>query len=686
MKSTEHNRGLKSPPFVAGPKGEDKVPVNLTHGEAVLPVETVRKVGSMNIARLIADTTGTAPKQGLRRGGKYVVGTTPGTTGFTDDVGRAYQGVKNMAGGALDATRSAAGTVRNFFNNPPKPQGYAGLDNTRSANPAYQDLNGKQPTGRWRPVNPDIKAGPNMGPQAQRVNPANDLFGPQRPTIDASSEPVRGTPGKGAFEQPPAKKPPGGLRGFGRGVVTTLNLGDIANNVYQAGGHLLNRANEESPYLAAAANLSTAAGETAGLVTGGAAPRAIGALNGGLKLTTGNGVDDLIGKGIAKVLGPDPEGSVATKSLRDRIDAKEFSTDKQGNISVQPTPTQPVAEAPPRHETLDEIIAHNFENKDANDVPHGVNAPVYPPQNSSQKLRNPSFAPTGDGNVPRITPTRTNGGFYDIAAVPKGTGFIQRGDGPTHSFGTPSNSAQPTLQSGRQQVNIDGTPFKDATAYRNGKVLDYSKMDFPTLVQAYTRASQEGDTATLQGMRPLFAMAQTTAGHGVQYAQMLNGMRRANLEKNRDMLSKLFVYKDAEGKEQGGDKESAFYRHVTEILGGHGLDLSDVDPQTLAGLAKDFKLTNDVNAWNEGAVSALKSLWSDEGRPQKITSLYGKRVTPSNVGGVSGYNIEGAGWVPASIVMGGGVVGLGATDEASQDFIRDQQKAISQRPLDKGRQ
>ena len=59
-------------PFVEAPRGVSKdgdhVPAMLEHGEAVLPKETVAAVGTKSIQRLIEETTGRSPKQGLRGG------------------------------------------------------------------------------------------------------------------------------------------------------------------------------------------------------------------------------------------------------------------------------------------------------------------------------------------------------------------------------------------------------------------------------------------------------------------------------------------------------------------------------------------------------------------------------------------------------------------------------------------
>lgn len=92
MKETEILRGLhkakcyaKGTPFVKGKKGVDKVDAKLTHGEAVLPVKTVKAVGATNIARLIADTNGRGPKRVAKEGGKYKDGLAPLAPGVTPE-------------------------------------------------------------------------------------------------------------------------------------------------------------------------------------------------------------------------------------------------------------------------------------------------------------------------------------------------------------------------------------------------------------------------------------------------------------------------------------------------------------------------------------------------------------------------------------------------------------------------
>lgn len=68
---------------VPGPAGIDKVHgVSLTKGESVLPADTTAAIGSENIAKLIQAThtpirVGTAPRFGIKRGGKYADGTVP---------------------------------------------------------------------------------------------------------------------------------------------------------------------------------------------------------------------------------------------------------------------------------------------------------------------------------------------------------------------------------------------------------------------------------------------------------------------------------------------------------------------------------------------------------------------------------------------------------------------------------
>lgn len=65
-------------PFVKAPRGVSKdgdhVPAMLEHGEAVLPKETVAAVGTKSIQRLIEETTGRSPKQGLRGGLRAATG------------------------------------------------------------------------------------------------------------------------------------------------------------------------------------------------------------------------------------------------------------------------------------------------------------------------------------------------------------------------------------------------------------------------------------------------------------------------------------------------------------------------------------------------------------------------------------------------------------------------------------
>ncbi len=103
-------------PFVEAPSGVSKdgdhVPAMLEHGEAVLPKATVAAVGAKSIQRLIEETTGRSPKQGLRSGLRAA-------TGAIDfDVGNARPFSKvdiptsaAESGGALRAIGRTAGVV-----------------------------------------------------------------------------------------------------------------------------------------------------------------------------------------------------------------------------------------------------------------------------------------------------------------------------------------------------------------------------------------------------------------------------------------------------------------------------------------------------------------------------------------------------------------------------------------------
>lgn len=67
------------PGIVEGPGGprEDKVPAMLSDDEAVLPAKTVQALGGPDaVAELIEKTTGKAPAQGLRDGGRFADGVT----------------------------------------------------------------------------------------------------------------------------------------------------------------------------------------------------------------------------------------------------------------------------------------------------------------------------------------------------------------------------------------------------------------------------------------------------------------------------------------------------------------------------------------------------------------------------------------------------------------------------------
>ena len=108
--------GLRKGGVVPGhdTSGSDDVPVNLTRGEGVLPVETVDALGGPAvIEHLIEATTGEKPKAGLRAGGKYELGLTTPTSVSRDalDVARRRLGAQTASAGS-DAMAEAAQAAR----------------------------------------------------------------------------------------------------------------------------------------------------------------------------------------------------------------------------------------------------------------------------------------------------------------------------------------------------------------------------------------------------------------------------------------------------------------------------------------------------------------------------------------------------------------------------------------------
>lgn len=76
MNNIQKNFKRKASGMIHGPAGKDKVHgVSLSAGEAVLPQQTVQKMGgAARIASLIRETTGKEPKHTLRSGAKYADG------------------------------------------------------------------------------------------------------------------------------------------------------------------------------------------------------------------------------------------------------------------------------------------------------------------------------------------------------------------------------------------------------------------------------------------------------------------------------------------------------------------------------------------------------------------------------------------------------------------------------------
>jgi hypothetical protein len=213
----------------------------------------------------------------------------------------------------LDTAQSALGGLRQRFATQ-TPSGYAGLDNTRSANPVYQDLNGQQPKGTGWAKNPNVRAttGANAGPEPWKPQPWTE---PVQPT-----DPVRGTPGQGAMGGQPTSTQ-GKLSRLKSGANNFLAFGDAADNALDAAHEFAN-----GNYLKAAAK---------GLQTFEVLPpaRAIGAANATSKLMTGgNGIDDMIGHAIKyghdRIFGDAAKNSLVTPEFQKEIDSGKFDNRK----------------------------------------------------------------------------------------------------------------------------------------------------------------------------------------------------------------------------------------------------------------------------------------------------------------------------------------------------------------------
>lgn len=145
---------------------------------------------------------------------------------------RAYGVASDVAGSAYNAAGGAFNAVKSRLPGGSNP--YSGLDNTRSANPAYGRVNNPNPEGWMK--NPEVVSS-NAGP---KIPPANSPhWGPQQPNPSLSSaatEPVRGTPGKGLLEgAEAAAEKPGLLRRAAGAAGKLFVAGDIAAHAVDSG-------------------------------------------------------------------------------------------------------------------------------------------------------------------------------------------------------------------------------------------------------------------------------------------------------------------------------------------------------------------------------------------------------------------------------------------------------------------
>ena len=109
----------------AGTSQSDSVPIHASEGEAVLPAKTVSAVGGpAAVHGLIKQTTGTAPKTGLRAGGHYADGSVPDES-LVDGIQRRNENIVN-------AVSDPVGTIQGIGKQLTDPNAWGTWDDVRS--------------------------------------------------------------------------------------------------------------------------------------------------------------------------------------------------------------------------------------------------------------------------------------------------------------------------------------------------------------------------------------------------------------------------------------------------------------------------------------------------------------------------------------------------------------------------
>ena len=143
-----------------GTSTSDSIPAHLSKGEAVLPAKTVAALGPQNVATVIQQTAGKAPKPGLRAGGHYALGEVSNT---------GVQGIQTGSATMQDFNDARNGGINQNFRQ--ASNATMGSDARFTQQPqAAQPQN--PPTGATPQPTPQATPQPSPQPTPQPAEPA----------------------------------------------------------------------------------------------------------------------------------------------------------------------------------------------------------------------------------------------------------------------------------------------------------------------------------------------------------------------------------------------------------------------------------------------------------------------------------------------------------------------------------
>lgn len=165
-----------------GSPTSDSVPVHLSKGEAVLPAKTVAALGGPEaVKKMIAETNGKPPVEGVRAGGKYAAGVSP----YTDD--------EQKAAAAYNAANPLPAAAQYLNRGDPVKDAATGIGNAASAVGDFFKKSADQARGFDNTSNEGH--GRALSPEAQKLVMAPPAAGPAVPDAgQKSSAPINSAP------------------------------------------------------------------------------------------------------------------------------------------------------------------------------------------------------------------------------------------------------------------------------------------------------------------------------------------------------------------------------------------------------------------------------------------------------------------------------------------------------------